>query len=254
MGECFISRRGGAGGGQLYYDVVCQTAEPAKKEGRIWVKSSVAMTRFLFNDAPWSTAVVGTVMVTGSLGGANPSSTNSIIQVFNTKVSGIVNSMKVKPYRCQQVQGSAGNWVYVDAYVCHNNTWVQFSSAWNGELFDNGNQYEGVTGGWVGNNNTEIGATLKLKVANSRPIVSTQKAIDLTGFTKLHCIADMAFGKFGVTGIKDLTAGEPNWVASASIGTSDTVLDISSIQSGYIQCFAVASWAVTINVTKMWLT
>lgn len=69
----------GGGGGQLYYDVVCQAAEPAKKEGRIWVKSSVAMTRFLFNDAPWSTAVVGTVMVTGNLGGVNPSSTNSII-------------------------------------------------------------------------------------------------------------------------------------------------------------------------------
>ncbi len=252
MGQCFLY--GNGGGSQLYYDVVCQTAEPAKKEGRIWAKSSVAMTRFLFNDAPWSTAVVGTVMVTGNLGGVNPSSTNSIIQVFSTKVSGIVNSMKVKPYRCQQVQGSTGNWVDVDAYVCHSNTWIQFSSSWGVPLFDNGNQYVNVTGGWVGNNQTEIGATLKLKVANSRPIVSTQKTINLTGFTKLHCIADRAFGKFGVTGIKDLAAGEPNWVASAGIGTSETVLDISAIQSGYIQCFAVASWAVTINVTKMWLT
>lgn len=250
MGQCFLY--GNGGGSQLYYDVVCQTAEPAKKEGRIWAKSSVAMTRFLFNDAPWSTAVVGTVMVTGNLGGANPSSTNSIIQVFSTKVSGIVNSMKVKPYRCQQVQGSTGNWVDVDAYVCHSNTWVQFSFQ-KFCLFNNGDQRTNITGGWVGNNQTEIGATLKLKVANSRPIVSTAKPINLAGFTKLHCIADTAYGYFGVAAIQNINAGSPNWVVNGSIGTSDTVLDISSVQLGYIQCFAVASWAVTINVTQMWL-
>lgn len=249
MGQCFLY--GNGGGSQLYYDVVCQMAEPTKKEGRIWVKSSAPMTHFEFTPV-WGGAEVGAISVQGETGGDNPSPTNNVIEVFLTKVAGIWNRMKFTPYRCQQVQGSAGNWVDVDAYVCHSNTWVQFSFQ-KFYLFNNGDQRTNITGGWVGNNQTEIGATLKLKVANSRPIVSTAKPINLAGFTKLHCIADRAYGYFGVAAIQNINAGSPNWVVNGSIGTSDTVLDISSVQLGYIQCFAVASWAVTINVTQMWL-
>jgi hypothetical protein len=146
MGQCFLY--GNGVGSQLLYDVVCQTAEPAKKEGRIWIKSAVPMTYVEWNNNPWSGGAVGRVDIMGTLGGSNPTSSNNIIEVFNTKVSGILHQMKVTPYRCQQVQGSTGNWVNVDAYICHSNTWVQFSSTWNGELFDNGNQYEDMTGGW----------------------------------------------------------------------------------------------------------
>ncbi len=219
----------------------------------IWVKSAVKATHVQWDNGVWDEAPVGWVDIEGILGGENPSSTSKTILVFDTTQSSISHAMKIIPTLCRQVQGDVGNWVNLDAYVCHDNTWVQFSSEWNGELFDNGEQYTAVTGGWVGNSNTEIGTTLKLKVANSRPIVSTNKAIDLSQYTKLHCIADTAFGKFGVTGIKSVADEEPDWAASASIGTSDTVLDISSIQSGYIQCFAVASWSVTVNISKIWL-
>ena len=47
---------------QLYYDVACQAAEPAKKEGRIWVKSSVPMTCFAFSPI-WDGADIGTVAI-----------------------------------------------------------------------------------------------------------------------------------------------------------------------------------------------
>lgn len=43
---------------------------------------------------------------------------------------------------------SGSTWVLADTYVYLADTWVQIASAWNGELFDNGNQYEDVTGGW----------------------------------------------------------------------------------------------------------
>ena len=69
---------------QLYYDVACQAAEPAKKEGRIWVKSSVPMTSFEFVN-PWSGAGNGAVVISGNVGGANPLPTNNVIEVFNTK-------------------------------------------------------------------------------------------------------------------------------------------------------------------------
>ena len=227
MGECFISRRGGAGGGGAGLNVVTGLTQPVSaKENTVWVKSDKAGKKYVFSET-------------------EPESPSEGLIWFRATNAGIITQTNVY---------TGGAWVTADTYMYLGGKWVQIAFAWNGELFDNGNQYTPVTGGWVGNNQTEIGATLKLKVANSRPIVSTAKPINLAGFTKLHCIADTAFGKFGVTDIKDLAAGEPNWVASVGIGTSDTVIDISAIESGYIQCFAVASYGVTINVTKMWLT
>lgn len=216
---------GGGGGGGLRV-AVGLTAPSNPRENTVWVKSAQAGKQYVFAET-------------------EPGSPTEGLIWFRATAAGIITRTDVY---------TGGAWVAADTYMYLGGKWVQIAFAWNGELFDNGNQYTPVTGGWVGNNQTEIGTALTLKVANSRPIVSTQKAINLTGFTKLHCIADRAFGKFGVTGIKDVAVGEPNWVASAGIGTSDTVLDISAIELGYIQCFAVASWGVTINVTKMWLT
>lgn len=123
----------GIGGSSLYYSVVCSTTEPAKKEGRIWVKSSVPMTQFEVGNN-WSTAKVGVVVVGGTPGGANPTSANKTLDLINTKVAGIQNRLKLTPGSCLQVQGSAGNWVSVDAYVCHSNTWIQFSSVFSATI------------------------------------------------------------------------------------------------------------------------
>mgnify|MGYP007080095596 CR=1 FL=1 len=123
----------GIGGSSLYYSVVCSTTEPAKKEGRIWVKSSVPMTQFEVGNN-WSTAKVGAIVVGGTPGGANPTSANKTLDLINTKAAGIQNRLKLTPKSCQQVQGSAGNWVSVDAYVCHSDTWIQFSSVFSATI------------------------------------------------------------------------------------------------------------------------
>ena len=124
---------GTGGGNSLYYSVVCSTTEPAKKEGRIWVKSSVPMTQFEVGNN-WSTAKVGVVVVGGTPGGANPTSANKTLDLINTKVAGIQNRLKLTPGACLQVQGSVGNWVSVDAYVCHSDTWIQFSSVFSATI------------------------------------------------------------------------------------------------------------------------
>ena len=117
----------GTGGNSLYYSVVCSTTEPAKKEGRIWVKSAVEMTQFEVGRT-WATAKVGVVLIEGTPGGSNPESTNKTLDLINTKVAGVFNRLKLTPTSCKQTQGSARNWVSVDAYVCHSNTWIQFSA------------------------------------------------------------------------------------------------------------------------------
>lgn len=136
---------GGGGSGGLFYDVACQAAEPAKKEGRIWVKSSVPMTHFEFSPI-WGGAGIGAVAIQGNIGGANPLPTNNVLEVFQTKRKGIPHRMKASPASCMQVQGTAGNWVNVDAYVCHGGTWVQFSCTIV-YLYNNGVLNNAFTGG-----------------------------------------------------------------------------------------------------------
>lgn len=149
-------------------------------------------------------------------------------------------------------------WRRCDGYIFYGSAWLQFSSTWSGELFDNGNQYAGVTGGWVGNGlpSTSVGTNLSLIVANSSPYITTQNAIDLSGYTKLHMIADRNAGQYSYFGISSNVPSnaKPNYIASAMFNGGENVLDISAINSGHISIGATASWGVTINISKVWIT
>lgn len=126
MGQCFLHGNGGAS--KLKFDVMCQTAEPEKKQWRIWIKSSVPMTMFNTHRA-WGGASVGAVVIDGILRTSHVASDDPLIMFVDTKMRGISVSVGAKPSVCYQVQGSKSNWVTMDAYVCENNTWVQFSWA-----------------------------------------------------------------------------------------------------------------------------
>lgn len=225
----------GLGGGcQLGYDVVCQTAEPAKKEGRIWVKSSVAMTGVEWSNNPWSGGAVGRVDIMGTLGGSNPTSTNNVIDVFNTKVSGIWHRMKMTPSRCQQVQGSTGNWVDVDAYVCHNNTWVYL---WNGTLFENGNIYKEYTGGWP----VTMGVLqstdpyLYYNAGGQKLIFGTKNKINITNYSKL-CVIGRGRGDYANNG--GVSARTPSFGIATAFSSSGagsiTYAARGSLSVGYV--------------------
>ena len=150
-----------------------------------------------------------------------------------------------------------GKWRRCEGYVFHSNKWVQFSSAWDGTLFYNGNQYANVTGGWVGNgiSSTTVGTNLSLIVANTSPYLTTKNAIDLSGYSKLHMIADGNAGQYSYFGISSNVPSNagPNYIASATFSGGENVLDVSAINSGHISIGATASWGVTINISKVWL-
>lgn len=130
MGQAFLYDRKGnsSSGSVLSYDVVCQATQPDKKEGRIWIESSVPMTYLEWNNKADSSSPVGYVYIAGTPGGDDPSSSNETLDIFNTSLSGITNRMKITGITCKQVQGSAGNWIALNAYVCHSNTWIQFAA------------------------------------------------------------------------------------------------------------------------------
>ena len=151
-----------------------------------------------------------------------------------------------------------GGWRRCDGYIFYAGAWLQFSSAWSGELFDSGNQYTNVTGGWVGNGlrSTTVGTNLSLIVANTSPYLTTQNAIDLSGYTQLHMIADRNAGQYSYFGVSSNVPSnaKPNYIASAMFNGGENVLNISAINSGHISIGATASWGVTINISKVWLT
>lgn len=188
---------GGGGSGGLYYTIVCQLNEPAKKEGRIWVKSSVPMTHFEFSPI-WGGAGIGTVAIQGNIGGENPLPTNNVLEVFQTKRKGIPHRMKASPASCMQVQGTAGNWVNVDAYVCHGGTWVQFSWA-RLYLYNKGNEFTNITAGWT----SRAFKTSDLPGAN--PTITRQSDRMLMSLSKTATGIVYATNKINLTNLKTLT-------------------------------------------------
>ena len=250
-----IGKTNGGGNDRLRSTIYGGTTPPSNpKNGDFYVHtgttiSGIELNGFMGGFPAW-TMQEGFVYI-GSGGVYNESIYVNIINVRN-------GAHYFCPYCCYQVEG--GKWYRKDAFVYRNNAWLKFSTwaqQWDGTLFYNGNQYTNITGGWVGNGlpSTTVGTNLSLIVANSSPYLTTQNAIDLSGYTKLHMIADRNAGQYSYFGISRNVPSNarPDYIASAVFSGGENVLDISAINSGHISIGATASWGVTINISKVWL-
>lgn len=250
-----IGKTNGGGKDRLRPTIYGGTTRPSNpKNGDFYLYTGTAISATELNGFmsgfPTWTMPEGFVYI-GSGGAYNDSSYVNLINVRN----GIHNFC---PCCCYQVEG--GKWYRKDAFVYRNGAWLKFSTwaqQWDGTLFYNGNQYTDITGGWVGNgiSSTTVGTNLSLIVANTSPYLTTQNAIDLSGYTKLHMIADGNAGQYSYFGISRNVPSNarPDYIASAMFSGGENVLDISAINSGHISIGATASWGVTINISKVWL-
>ena len=250
-----IGKTNGGGKDRLRPTIYGGTTRPSNpKNGDFYVYTGTAISGTELNGFisgfPTWTMPEGFVYI-GSGGTYSDSSYVNLINVRN----GIHNFC---PCCCYQVEG--GKWYRKDASVYRNGAWLKFSTfaqQWDGTLFYNGNQYTDITGGWVGNgiSSTTVGTNLSLIVANTSPYLTTQNAIDLSGYTKLHMIADGNAGQYSYFGISSNVPSNarPNYIASATFIGGENVLDVSAINSGHISIGATASWGVTINISKVWL-
>ena len=250
-----IGKTNGGGKDRLRPTIYGGTTTPSNpKNGDFYVYTGTAISGTELNGFisgfPTWTMPEGFVYI-GSGGTYNDSIFVNLINVRN----GMHNFC---PCCCYQVEG--GKWYRKDAFVYRNGAWLKFSTfaqQWDGTLFYNGNQYTDITGGWVGNgiSSTTVGTNLSLIVANTSPYLTTQNAIDLSGYTKLHMIADGNAGQYSYFGISSNVPSNarPNYIASATFIGGENVLDVSAINSGHISIGATASWGVTINISKVWL-
>lgn len=114
---------------------------------------------------------------------------------------------------------------------------------WNGELYDAGNQYTDITGGWIrhGTGGTvtfnDDNIYLETLDAYSEGAVDTTNAIDLTGFATLKVTAQGSSKIGKVIVYTKNVAGKETIAASASLktGADETVtsLDVSGLSGAY---------------------
>lgn len=123
---------GGSGGG-LNFKVVGGTMVPSGHENLIWVNTATKITSWVVSPSQPATPIEGMVWIhDGSDNGIN------ILKK---------NAVEVFPSLCQQYVD--GLWSNAEAYLYTTASgWVQFSQTIL-TLFDNGNEYTSITGGWT---------------------------------------------------------------------------------------------------------
>lgn len=148
-----------------------------------------------------------------------------------------------------------GKWRRCEGYVFHSNKWVQFSSAWDGTLFYNGNQYADVTGGWTGADSYSPNLTATLM--SGTITVSTASAVDLSGFSTLKFMGSGNGANSGGTySAKCKIVNESGVeVASLDFQSSGTYAVSVAALSGkhYVRFVAAGSRGNNLDISKVWL-
>lgn len=141
---------GGGSGGGLNFKVVGGTSTPASpKENTIWVNTDAEISSWAFSATEPETPAAGMVWITTGKSSTAP---------FNALKK---NNITVYPISAKQYV--SGAWADKTAKIYQNGAWADW---WNGELYENGNQFTSVTGGWdihnyITNNRTLMAAEHK---------------------------------------------------------------------------------------------
>ena len=154
------------------------------------------------------------------------------------------NALTVYPTLCQQ--SVSGELVRKAAYIYKDGAWVQFSTLWNGELFEQGNVHADITGGWAYTDksnsevimtNTDTDTIIDCSPGN-RKFYSLGK-FDFTEWNTLTFVMDYyktgESVRYGVTTVKAPTNdSSSNWpIIRYTQETGTYNIDISTLSGSY---------------------
>lgn len=209
-----IGRINVGGGGGLNFKIVGGTSAPANpQENTVWVNTDKDITAWMFCSSEPTDAIEGAVwFLTGA----------SSVVSFNALKK---NMLEIYPISAKQKVN--GTMVDVTAKSFQNGEWVDW---WNGELFDNGNQFEAITGGWSadgfsGGSNVTANSTSEIsdgclfvqaKDKFSNGIIGANNPIDLTNFDSI-CFD-----------VVSCTAGNSYFIVSKTKSATDKVLEFKA--------------------------
>lgn len=250
MGQCFLYGNGGKD--RLKLRIFGQTTPPPNpKNNDIWVNTSIPIGGWEFSEVSnptWGTSISGFVYFTSTYSGAGNAATSTGLNFLKEWTHAIYTKL----LSCSQYDGSS--WLRKDAYIYHDK-WIQFSSTWNGELFDNGNQYEGVTGGWTGADSYSPNLTATLM--SGTITISTANAVDLGGFSTLKFMGSgNGANSGGAYSAKCKIVNESGVeVASVDFQSNGTyAVSIAALTGkNYVKFTANGSRGNNLNISKVWL-
>lgn len=138
-------KHGAGGGAPLNFKVVGGTSAPASpKENTIWINTNTDVSSWDFSATEPETPSEGMVWITTGKSSTAP---------FNALKK---NNITVYPISAKHYIDGA--WVDKTAKIYQGGVWANW---WNGELYENGNQFTSVTGGWGIHNYITDSRTLK---------------------------------------------------------------------------------------------
>jgi hypothetical protein len=213
------------------------------KENTIGIITTTQITSWIFSATEPETPANGMVWIYTGMG--SPIEFNALKK----------NGVQVYPISARQYV--SGAWVDVTAMSYQNGAWADW---WNGELYDSGNQYTGVTGGWFSHPNDSKNYVafdadgirfINGEGTTTAVTVYTQNKIDVTRFSKLRVIGSATSYdgnniKIGITN-SNTTGYYPAFVASAQIsktGSINATLDLSGVAEG---SYYIAIWSKYAN-------
>ena len=250
MGQCFLYGNGGKD--RLKLRIFGQTTPPPDpKNNDIWVNTSLPIGGWEFSEVSnpgWGSGVSGFVYFTCTMDGASGSSASTGLNFLKEWTHAIYTKL----LSCSQYDGSS--WPRKDAYIYHDK-WIQFSSAWDGTLFDNGNQYTNVTGGWSGADS--YSPNLSATLYSGTITISTASAVDLSGFSTLKFMGSgNGANSGGAYSAKCKIFNESGVeVTSLDFQNNGTYAVSVAALSGkhYVRFIAQGSRGNNLNISKVWL-
>ena len=250
MGQCFLYGNGGKD--RLKLRIFGQTTPPPNpKNNDIWVNTSLPIGGWEFSEVSnpgWGSGVSGFVYFTCTMDGASGSSASTGLNFLKEWTHAIYTKL----LQCRQYDGSS--WLQKDAYIYHDK-WIQFSRAWDGTLFYNGNQYTDITGGWTGANS--YSPNLSATLYSGTITISTASAVDLSGFSTLKFMGSgNGANSGGAYSAKCKIVNESGVeVASVDFQSSGTYAVSVAALSGkhYVRFVAEGSRGNNLDISKVWL-
>lgn len=255
MADAYICRRGGSGGsgGGSELVIVGGTTSPAKADhNMIWLNTPNEITSYALTAAEPETPVEGMAWITIGDSGL-------------IKMASPVGGDWITVYPISAKQYIGGTWADVTAKSYLNGEWVDW---WNGELYDSGNEFTDITGGWVQVNGTLTKNADNLTLTNVGANASTYAAaytanmIDLTDVKEIRVNASgtIAEGLRACCLVASKTKTTSRTAVAAEVGFETTmqehVLDTTSLTgSYYIGILAAGSsknqHTATVNKVRM---
>ena len=225
MGECFITRRGGSGGGKAF--AVISVTYPA---GSVCTCSDGTKTLSLKDTSGQGFFLIpyaGTWIVTATDG------TNTKSESVEITSEGQSKSVEL--------------------------------SYWHGELYYNGNQYVDITGGWIKYENTititfgasSITATGGVSGSLNTSAIYTSKKVDLSAYNALRVTATndstyIAYAQLRVTNSNSQPDVDAVSYSNLEKGTNiETTLDVSSLSGEYYISIYFRNQTANFTITKI---